>query len=526
MLPETLGRLRQVHVSTRNVFAAEEAEDNLLYRLANALHWPTEHSVVAREVWLVPGQPVSPQEIAELERHLRAFGIYGAATVTARPVPGAADPGEVDLFVDTRDRFTLGASGSYSSVGGVEKINVQLSESNLFGTGKQVAVNYSSEDEDTASSLRWSDPQFLGSWHQLEATIGDADTGAFGGLSLVRPFHHRLDDRSHGAIYSGADTEARYYSSGQEVAAAPVLRHDVRLFGALREGGYRVRRALGLDLRLSRRSYEPATGPLAATIDVPGDTDTVQLGPYFTFDLEDRYEEVTGLDSLGFVEDLTLGSSLRVQPGVQLRDEEGAGSRADAVLGATFRWAVEPVDRTYLTLAAGGDVRFHEDDLRGYRGAFAVHLFNQSLPRQTLAASYAFDLIGDEDGLPPQLTLGEDNGLRGYPAREFAGTRIGRLNLEDRFDTGLELWSVHLGLVGFLDLGWVDDPVTGDDPIRSWGVGLRFGSTNLLGRRVLRVDFAWPLDDFAGEDYGMSISVTTGQVFTFFGNASELSRSF
>jgi hypothetical protein len=139
------------------------------------------------------------------------------------------------------------------------------------------------------------------------------------------------------------------------------------------------------------------------------------------------------------------------------------------------------------------------------------------------------DVAAERQDLVPQLTLGEDNGLRGCPAREFSGIRYARLNLENRIDTGLEVLSVRLGAAAFCDVGWMHDPSQGlsmSDPIRAVGVGLRLGSSHLFGSKVLRLDVAWPLDDYGGEDYGVSVSFATGQVFTVFGNASELRRDF
>ena len=148
---------------------------------------------------------------------------------------------------------------------------------------------------------------------------------------------------------------------------------------------------------------------------------------------------------------------------------------------------------------------------------------------QTLAASVRFDRAEDQQGLAPQLTLGEDNGLRGYPARQFASDRLWLVNLEDRIDTGVELWSVHLGLVAFADLAWIADQQQGlssSRPVRSVGVGVRLGSSELFGSNVFRLDVAVPLDDVRGQDFGVSISASAGQVFDYFGNATGLSSEF
>src|SRR5690606_9064890 len=158
-----------------------------------------------------------------------------------------------------------------------------------------------------------------------------------------------------------------------------------------------------------------------------------------------------------------------------------------------------------------GGLRWQDGRRLAHRTRTAFHLFQKSLPSQTLGLSLLYDDAVDRQDLRPQLTLGEDNGLRGYPARRFASDRYLLLNIEDRIDTGLELWSVHLGLAGFVDVGWIDDPGqrrNWSDPLRSVGVGLRLGSSELVGDGVVRIDFAWPLDDADGESFDLSISAS------------------
>ena len=62
------------------------------------------------------------------------------------------------------------------------------------------------------------------------------------------------------------------------------------------------------------------------------------------------------------------------------------------------------------------------------------------------------------------------------------------------------------------------------DAITATGIGLRLGSSEILGRNVIRLDLAFPLDDVLGVDYEPSLSFAVGQVFTFFGNNHFLNK--
>jgi hemolysin activation/secretion protein len=122
-----------------------------------------------------------------------------------------------------------------------------------------------------------------------------------------------------------------------------------------------------------------------------------------------------------------------------------------------------------------------------------------------------------------QFTLGENSGLRGYDARYFEGDRRLRINFEDRIFTPLELFTLHLGVVAFFEAGYAWESSQGfqwDDLKTSAGFGFRIGSARIFQGSVLRIDVAFPFDE-EGSD-GVSVSVTTGQVFTLYSNPDKL----
>ena len=98
-----------------------------------------------------------------------------------------------------------------------------------------------------------------------------------------------------------------------------------------------------------------------------------------------------------------------------------------------------------------------------------------------------------------QLTLGGDNGLRGYPLRYQAGTSRALLTLEQRYYTKWYPFRLfHVGAAAFYDMGrtWGTD-VTGAGSLgllKDVGVGLRLGSSRSSFGNVLHIDLAFPLD--------------------------------
>lgn len=515
--------LREVHVETADVFA--EDTGNLLYWFANTFHARTDPEVVRRELFFGPGERVRDEQIAELARNLRRLNLFGEVDAKLEDV----GDGAADLRLRTRDRFSLLVSASASSVGGVESYGGILGETNLFGSGKRLTVSARREEEDDRFTLRYQDPQLFGTWHTASIAVGDATEGAFGFLDLRRPFRHLQDPWSYGLRTGFEGRDVDYYARGESVAFLPEQREVATFYVSRGFGPRDLRTSLGFDLRFESIAVDALDGSRPDFVEVPGDVRELQIASSFGLDWNQAFVVARHIDSIDYDEDIRLGVSTGFRGGVALRDEQGVGTSIQPVLSWTSRAAVSPVESGYLTFESDVGARTEAGSLRAWGGDAALHGFALGLPAQTLAFSVRAARAESNQGIRPQLTLGEDNGLRGYPARYFASDRLAVLNFEDRIDIGIELWSIHVGLVAFADVGFIPDDETGrsfGDPLRSVGVGLRFASSELFGGGVFRLDVARPLDDVPGENFGVTVSGGAGQVFGFFGNAAELVAEF
>jgi hypothetical protein len=97
----------------------------------NATHWTSRRQTVLNEVWFKPGEELTEAKLRELERNLRATGLYAEAWASVVPT---ADPGRVDLLIHTRDRLSLALGAAGSTVGDVGSVQAGISENNLFGS--------------------------------------------------------------------------------------------------------------------------------------------------------------------------------------------------------------------------------------------------------------------------------------------------------------------------------------------------------------------------------------------------------
>jgi len=107
-----------VRIGNRNIFdLADEKENGILYRAANAIHVRTQDWVVRRQLLFKPGERVSVRLIEETERLMRSNRIFYEVSI----VPIAYRDGVVDIEVRTRDTWTLQPGLSASRAGGVNR---------------------------------------------------------------------------------------------------------------------------------------------------------------------------------------------------------------------------------------------------------------------------------------------------------------------------------------------------------------------------------------------------------------------
>lgn len=514
------GRLRAVRIVRNDIFDEAAARDRPLAAIVNALHATTKEHVIARELWFHPGDLVDASMAAEFERNLRALGLFAEARVEL--VPTGTD-GEYDLVVTTRDRLTLGFGAGATFVGGVSGVRGSIGEGNLFGDGNRISAGYAGNSEDEyRGSFSYTDLHVLDTWHTGTIRLARTEDGDSYGATLQRPFKHLLDPRGYTVAVDHVETALDYYRFGETVASVPDSRNVLAADLTWATGDRFARRRIGFALEAEQHDYDPATGPLAPEFRVPGDTSSVFFGPTARWQEIAEFRKVEGLDTLGFIQDLRLGIELGMTAGARYRDEQDADADLQPELTAFAGWSHEPMRDVFTNLLGRASARWSGGDPVGWQLSTAGRLFAMLDESSTLALGVTFDAVEETQDLPIELSLGEDNGLRGYRARLFAGTRRLRTNLEHRLDTGIELLTFRLGLVGFVDAGWVGREADLGRPFTSAGAGLRVGSQRLLGSNVLRIDVARPLDDVPGESGNWSVSVTLGQVFTFGGAASDL----
>ncbi len=492
-------------------------------RLANALHKVTREETILSEIGVAPGELIEAADIAEIERILRRLDLFASVSVQ---LESGEIPGSVDLHIRTRDRLSIVAGVSGSFVGGVGELGFTVGERNVAGLGDSLLLSYSGNtDDEIRGSVSYRDLHFIKPGQRAAYSAGRTEEGSFFGLRFSRPFRTLDQSRSWSLQISGVDQDFDFYERGLSVVQIPEDRESLSYESVWRSGSRELSWRRGLTLLYDDRVYQPSRGTRAATIAAPSDSTRLFAGAIVAVDRRTGFSKVTGLDTLRFTQDLAFGTTAEVRAGLQYRRDVTEG-----------RDIVNPLISTRLSSAfARGETGFFRLSLnaaatlsplntdiaeeRAWSLSASAIGFNRTLRSQTLAFRIDYTVADGGSDVPIQQTLGEDNGLRGYARRFFSGRERLRINLENRIDPGWTIGVFDFGVVGFFDAGWVAEESESDRTFnRSAGVGLRLGSSVLLGSGVIRMDLAFPFD---GEDDDPLFSVSLGQVFSFLGNRNR-----
>jgi outer membrane protein assembly factor BamA len=482
----------EVRVAIGDVFDTSiEGEDGWLYRTANKLHINTREQVVRDQLLFKPGEPYRDRVVRETERLLRANDYMYDAVI----VPVAYDGERVDLEVRTRDVWTLNPGISFSRKGGENTFGAQIQEDNLFGTGRSLDFSWDDNVDRTSYGVGYLDPHFLRSYMRFGLSYVDADDGSTKLLQLERPFY-ALDVRRAGGTYLfDSERNDPRYVLGKNVGE---FAHREEYYEAYAgwsrglQGRWAQRWTAGFTYERDRFALDPLEPPGG-----PLPEDRTLAYPWLGFDLvEDGYQERVNQDQISRTEDVLVG--LRASARLGYSTEAFGADRAALLMSASVRDGMDLRPGRSVFGSVGLSGRVEDGELRnGLLGAEG-RLYWTTSTRGKFYASVS-GAVAEQLDAEQQLTLGGDNGLRGYPLRYQAGTARALLTLEQRYYTSWYPFRLfHVGAAAFLDMGrtWGTD-VTGAQSLgllKDVGVGLRLGSSRSSFGNVLHIDLAFPLD--------------------------------
>ncbi len=460
-----------------------------------------------------------------------------ATTITN--ATGQADT--IDIVVYTRDLWSLRLESSFSFNNNfLDRLSLLLVERNMFGRNMLLGASFDLLPKTiSVGNLFWERRLFNTrlSLSQSLNFILNRETGALEGTTGAIAFGLPLWRLSP---MWGFDVELAWNDSvGRQLQGANLLTWDnpgtvavenvPRIWdrsvwqgniAALRQFGHDQIHRLRFGYALSLATFEPHADTGLADLD-PRDPERLafeqgvlaesrrELYPFIGWEIfEPTWVMFSELSAFGIAEEIRVGPWSSAFFGAPLKT---FGSAVDAI---TWRLSAGIVlapklggDRALIDLMGSAQGRVQAGEHIDQR--YQVRL-RAATPRFFGRIALSADLeVRDRDSFRTLVTLGGDNGLRGYPSQSFFafGADRFRFNLEWR-SPPFVLGSVHFGGVLFYDAGGLGE-VSRTMPIHHGvGAGLRLLFPQ-FNRFVFRLDVGVPLD---GEPFTVLLSIGSTQL--------------
>lgn len=510
-LEQSKATIGNIIITRRNVFDTSKPEEDIfVFRLANAFHATTRESVIQEQLLFKPGDVYSYRLLTESERFLRGNGYLVDAEI--KPVRYDEENNVVDIEVITHDAWTFTGSINFGREGGSNSFAAEIAESNLFGFGKALGLQFSSNVDRSETTISYKDPLLLGTRNRLGLVYSDKSDGSQKFISLDRPFFS-LDTRWAMGIAGGTNSETdSLYEFGEiynqfghysEIADAYVGFSQ----GYINKMVYRWR--FGFQKELDDFSPLP---------DFPGDPipdDRDFRFPYVQFSMyEDKVIKTQRIRLIQRIEDINLGNEASIKVGWS--DEVFGATNQGIVFEGYANMAFKPAFNQLLLFSPQISGYISETKAENTKLEFFSRYYLPNIRNQVfymaLSAEYVINQFLDD-----QVLLGGDSGLRGYPLRYQQGDRKFLFTIEQRFYTSWNLFELaNVGGLIFFDIGraWFPGVVKNADTgiLRDWGIGMRLASTRSSGAVVLHIDLAFPLDGNDTID-GTQVLISTQESF-------------
>ncbi len=504
-------RIDSVEIFSENVYDLNRPQyDNFLFRLANKMHIVTKKSVIARELLLGKGDVFDTALAMETARNLRSLPYLLKTEIYLKE----GKLGEQIMAVNTSDKWTTTGGLSYHRVGGKSDLQIGIEENNLLGLGIFTAHDYfAPEDDRNFYQGQISDNRFLGKPFSLSFFYSDSPRYGVINAKVKRPYYSLSQHWGGGLHYSNSRNRLDRYQTGELIIRDRFIRDNLTLEVTNRVGSYQLKSHFTL-----RYEYTDVYGKPRKVLtnipdsilekfeDAPGDSIINYF--QFTYRLQQiNYQSFQRINRFEKIEDYNIGFDGRLYFG----NAFGAGlsNSQYQVLGFWPEYSY----MSYGGLGIGGaKYTVWMDGQDWLRKELSTYFYNYFKfgRNNTLAIGirYAFEKSRNTG---QTLYLDEDRGIRGFPAYLYGGEERLIVNIEDRLFSDIEILSVGVGAVGFVDIGNIwsrDQGFSWENTRSSIGAGLRFGVSRSTQAEIIRIDLAYAIDIKSWQ-----ISFGTGQYF-------------
>lgn len=466
-------------------------ENNVLYRLINNIHTPTQHYVIRHQLLFKEGEALIPRLLAESERILRANGYLSDAIVL--PHQRCAD--SLDLLVVVRDLWTLLPKLYLSRKGGNNKYGLTLENENVFGSGNTLFLEFIDERERDTKAAGYRTKHLFGSRITLDAVYSDTTDGIEKQLEVARPFYALDSSWSLGAKINEKIFEESLEAFNQDIQTFEHIENEYQLSAGFSRGlreGFSQRYSFGFT-----RTEDIFESP-DNTSTIPDER--ILAYPWASYSIiEDNFVIYQNLNALYRTEDIPIGLGFSSLLGYA--DDTFDSELSQWVFSLSYSDSPLAYDRHLIRTKLGID-GFWDRDVNNFANTVSTidltyYWLKTEKQRLYVGLSYDHGINLAQDQLLP---LGGDEGLRGYPSEYLLGEQRFLVNLEHRyfFDAHYLNLFRFAGVI-FFDMGQTmySKNTVGEDSdlLTSTGMGIRINSSKTNISRIIHIDLAFPLND-------------------------------
>ncbi|MCK5411387.1 MAG: hypothetical protein KAJ67_04785 [Gemmatimonadetes bacterium] len=498
-----------VIVDNRNIFDADQAKGNFLFRLANGLHITTHPYVIRRELLFKQGEPYDSLRMAETERNLRARRLF-----TDVAIDTVREGDRLAAVVRTRDGWTTVPRISFSAASdGTLTAVLGVTDRNLLGTGNFARAYYFKGVDRDGVLLQTALDRLGGSPLTLGGAVGLLSDGMFGSWRTGVPYR-AYEDRLT-ALYAGEAADRRILQHMVTNTRLDTTSYQRRAFiNRFVAGGAPIATSrqylrVGGTAEIRNESYILRSDTALA---IP-DTITGTVGGFVGYSRA-RFDVVRYVNGFG-QEDVNLSRtaslSLKLAPKVFGWTSTGIGPRVDLAAGTR-------VGAGFIRASVEANALFNSAGLDSGRVVFRATLAQR--PKATSRHVTVLSVGGGILDSPPpggEFDLGFNVPPRGFPPHAFVGTRSLSGTLEHRWYAWERLFEVlNIGFAAFLDYGGAWYPEQSSRYGGNIGAGLRIGTGLNTGiGRTARIDVAYLFGDGVTGRTGGRWSFSLGPSFVF-----------
>lgn len=176
----------EIHEANKTVdmaFFVDPGKRAYVRRINFSGNTKTRDEVLRREMRQMESSWASSSKIERSKTRLERLGYFETVNVETPPVPGTSDQLDVNYSVVEKSSGNLSAGIGFSQVQGIV-INANLSQDNVFGSGKRVNLAFNNSDFLTSYQFGFFNPYFTTDGVSLGYNLGYTDRNA-GNINLA-----------------------------------------------------------------------------------------------------------------------------------------------------------------------------------------------------------------------------------------------------------------------------------------------------------------------------------------------------